>query len=95
MLLSGLDPGFAIERGEFSWNPGRSLSMTFRISVTRPSRGSETWEIRFSYPAGEATAANPDATREERDWFTMMIRTHVTEWRNGGPTIVTAARRMK
>jgi hypothetical protein len=70
MLLSDLDPGFEIEYGEFAWNPDNSLSMTFRISVTRPSRKGEIWEIGFSYPANEATAVRPDATPQEREWFT-------------------------
>lgn len=93
MLLSS--PGFEIEHGEFAWNPDNSLSMTFRISFPDPSRRIEIWELGFSYPAAEATAVHPDATPEEREWFTMMVRTHVAEWRNGGPAIVTAARRVK
>jgi hypothetical protein len=95
MLLTDLGPGFEIEHGEFAWNRDNSLSMTFRISVTRLSRRREIWEIGFSYPADEATAVHPDATPEEREWFTMMVRTHIAEWRNGGPTIVTAARQVK
>lgn len=95
MLVSGLGPGFEIEHGEFAWNTDNSLSMTFRISVTRPSRRGETWEIGFSYPAEEATAARPDASAAEREWFTMMVRTHLAEWWHGGPAIVTAARRVK
>jgi hypothetical protein len=95
MLLGGLGQGFEIEHGEFAWNSDSSLSMTFRISVEQPSGKREIWEITFSYPAGEATAVHPDATPEERDWFTMMVRTHVAEWWGGGPTIVTAARQAK
>jgi hypothetical protein len=95
MLISGLEPGFEIEHGEFAWNSDHSLSMTFRISVARPSRKSEVWEIRFSYPADEAAAVHPNATPEQREWFTMMARTHVAEWWNGGPTVVTGARRVK
>lgn len=95
MLLRSLGPGCEIEHGEFAWNADKSLSMTFRISVARPSGKRETWELRFSYPAEEATAVYRDATPEEREWFTMMVRTHVTEWRDGGPTIVTAARRVR
>jgi hypothetical protein len=94
-LLSRLAPDFKVEHGEFAWNADNSLSMKFRISIARPSRKNEIWEIEFSYPADEATAVHPDATQEERDWFTMMVRTHIAEWWEGGPTIVTAARRVK
>jgi hypothetical protein len=95
MLLSDLGAGFELEHGEFAWSPSNSLSMTFRIFGTQPSRNGEIWQIEFSYPADEATAVHPDATPDERRWFTMMVRTHVAEWWNGGPTIVIAARRVR
>lgn len=92
MLLSGLDQGFEIEHGDFAWNPDNSLSMTFRLAVTRRSPQGEIWEIRFSYPADEATAVHSDAMPEKREWFTMMVRTHVTEWWEVGSAIVKARR---
>jgi hypothetical protein len=95
MLLSRLEPDFKVEHGEFAWSADGSLSMKFRISIERSPRRGEIWEIGFSYPAGEATAVHPDATSEERDWFTMMVRTHIVEWREGGPTVITDARRRK
>jgi hypothetical protein len=95
MLRAGLQSGFEIEHAEFAWNADNSLAMTFRLSVTKDRRGSQIWEIAFSYPAGEATAVLPEATPAEREWFAMMVRTHVTEWWDGGPSVVTSARRMK
>jgi hypothetical protein len=95
MLLTGLEPGFEIEHGEFAWNADNSLAMTFRLSITRSSRRPQIWEIRFSYPSQEATAVRPDATSAQREWFTMMVRTHIAEWWNGGPSVVTAVRQVK
>ncbi len=94
MLLREVGGGFEIEHGEFAWNHDKSLSMTFRVSVGDRPRRRETWELSFSYPAGEATAAGQGATTEERAWFTMMVSTHLAEWRAGGPSRV-AARRLK
>lgn len=95
MLLTGLEPGFEIENGEFSWDADESLAMRFRLAVTRKRRTPQIWEIEFSYPAAEATAVHPDATTAERQWFAMMVRTHITEWWEGGPTVVTSARHVK
>jgi len=95
MLLTGLQPGFEIEHGEFAWNTDKSLTMTFRLSITQGLRRPQTWEISFSYPADEATAVRPQATAAEREWFTMMVRTHIAEWWEGGPSVVTSARQVK
>jgi hypothetical protein len=95
LLIAGLEPGFEIEHGEFAWGADNELIVTLRLSVTQPGRGTEIWEIAFSYPADEAAAARADAEREQREWFTMMVRTHVAEWWNGGPSVVTAARQVK
>jgi hypothetical protein len=95
MLLSGLQPGFEIEHGEFAWDNDASLVMRFRLSVAQDQQKRQIWEIQFSYPAGEATAVGPEATSAERDWFTMMVRTHVAEWWEGGPTVVSSARLVK
>lgn len=92
MLLASLQPGFEIERGEFTWNAGNRLTMMFRLSVLRPRQKSRTWEVRFSCPAHEATAVRPDATFAEREWFAAMIRTHIAEWLNGVPSVIEAAR---
>jgi hypothetical protein len=95
MLLVGLEPGFEIEHGEFAWNTDGSLAMKFRLAVTRKQRRPQIWEIEFSYPAVEATAARPEAAPEDREWFTMMVRIHITEWWEGGPAVVTSARHVK
>lgn len=92
MLLSGIQPGFEIEHGEFAANADSSLTMTFRLSVLRPRQKPRTWEIRFSCPAEAATAIRPQATFADREWFTTMIRTHISEWLNGVPSIIEAAR---
>ncbi len=92
MLLDSLQPGFEIERGEFTWNVGNRLTMTFQLSVLRPRQKPRTWEIRLSCPAQEATAVRPDATFAQREWFAMMIRTHIAEWLNGVPSIIETAR---
>jgi hypothetical protein len=34
-------------------------------------------------------------TSAEHEWFTMMVRTHITEWWEGGPSVITAARQVK
>jgi hypothetical protein len=95
MLLVGLEPGFEIEHGEFSWRADGSLAMRFRLAVTRQQPRPQIWEIEFSYPAAEATAARSEATSAEREWFTMMVRVHITEWWAGGPTVATSARLVK
>ncbi len=95
MLLTGLQPGFEIEHGEFAWNADKSLTMTFRLSITQGLPKPQTWEINFSYPADEATAVRPQATPAEHEWFTMMVRTHIAEWWEGGPSVVTSARLVK
>ena len=95
MLVADVQPGFEIEHGEFAWNADNRLMMTFRISVMRPRQRPRSWEIRFSYPAQEATAVRPQATFAEREWFTMMIRTHIAEWLTGVPSIIEAARLVK
>jgi hypothetical protein len=95
MLLTGLQPGFEIEHGEFVRNADKSLTMTFRLSITQGLRKPQTWEINFSYPADEAAAVRPQATSAEREWFTMMVRTHIAEWWEGGPSVVTSARLVK
>jgi hypothetical protein len=95
MLLDGLQPGFEIEHGEFTPNADHSVAMTFRLSVLRPRQKPRTWEIRLSCPAEAATVLRPQATFAEREWFTVMIRTHISEWLNGVPSIVEAARLVK
>lgn len=95
MLLSSLGPGFEIEHAEFEWQADGSLAVIFRLAVTRP-KPPQIWEVRLSYPAREATALHAEATSAEREWFTMMIRTHITEWwETGAPRIVKAARYIK
>jgi hypothetical protein len=95
MLLSSLDPGFEIEHAEFEWQTDGSLAVIVRLAVTRP-KPPQIWEVRLSYPAREATALHAEATSAEREWFTMMIRTHITEWwETGTPGIVEAARCIK
>jgi hypothetical protein len=95
MLLAGLRPGFEIEHGEFAWDDDESLVMRFRLSVAQGQQKRQIWEIQFSYPAGDATAVRLDATSEEREWFTMMVRTHITEWWEGGPNVFSSARLVK
>jgi hypothetical protein len=95
MLLAGLQPGFEIEHGEFAWDSDESLVMRFRLSVAQGQRKLQIWEIQFSYPAGEATAVRPEATSEERAWFTVMVRTHIAEWWEGGPNVFSSARLVK
>jgi hypothetical protein len=95
MLLTGLQPGFGIEHGEFEWNADKSLTMILRLSITQGLRRPQTWEIKFSYPADEVAAVRPQATAAEREWFTMMVRTHIAEWWEGGPSVVTSARQVK
>lgn len=95
LLIAGLEPGFEIEHGEFAWGADNGLMVTLRLSVTQRGRKPEIWEIAFSYPADEAAAVRADAESGEREWFTMMVRTHVAEWWNGGPSVVTAARKVK
>jgi len=92
LLLAGLQPGFEIEHGEFQWNAGHSLTMTYRLSVIRPRQKPRTWEVRFSCPAQEATAVRPQATFAEREWFTRMVRTRIAEWLNGTPSVIETAR---
>lgn len=92
MLLTSLQPGFEIERGEFTLNADRSLTMTLRLSVLRPRQKPRSWEIRLSCPAEATAALRPQATFAEREWFTTMIRTHIAEWLNGVPCIIEAAR---
>lgn len=95
MLLAALEPGFEMEHGEFSWSTDEALAMRFRLAVTRKQRRPQIWEIELSYPVAEAKAIRPEATPAEREWFTMMVRTHITEWWEGGPTVVTSARKVK
>lgn len=92
LLLDSLQPGFEIERGEFAWDAGSRLAMTFRMSVLRPRQKPRTWEVKFSCSAHEATAVRPDATFAEREWFAMMVKTRIAEWLNGVPSIIEAAR---
>jgi hypothetical protein len=92
MLLTSLQPGFEIENGEFAWNADNSLTMTFRLSVLRPRQKPRTWEVRFSCPAEAATAIRSGATSAQREWFAVMIRTHIAEWLNGVPSIIETAR---
>ncbi len=94
-LLAGLEPGFEIEHGEFAWEAEKSLTMTFRLCIARNRPRPEIWEVKLSYPAKDATAARAEATPEEREWFTMMIRTHIDEWWATGRSVVTAARHIK
>jgi hypothetical protein len=95
MLLADLEPGFAIEHGEFAWESEDSLSMTFRLSVTRGLPKPQLWEIKLSYPVEDATAVRAEASPMEREWFTMMVRTHIAEWWAAGTSVVTAARHIK
>ena len=94
-LLGGLEPGFEIQHGQFAWDAAESLTMTFRLAITRHRAKPEIWEVRLTYPAKEATAARAGATPAEREWFTMMVRTHIAEWWATGRSSVTAARRIK
>ena len=95
MLLSGLDRGFEIEHAGFGWQADGSLAVLLRLAVTR-RKPPQIWEVRLSYPAIEATALHAEATSAEREWFTMMIRTHITEWwESGTPGTVEAARYIK
>jgi hypothetical protein len=96
MLLKGLDPGFEIERAQFKWDADGSLSMALRLAVTRPGAPREIWNLELGYPADEATALRDRATSAEREWFTMMVRTHLSEWwATRTPVVVTDARRVK
>lgn len=95
MLLAGLEPGFEIEHGEFSWNADGSLAMRFRLAVTRKQRRPQIWEIEFSYPASDAAAARPEAAPEVREWFTMMVRIHIAEWWEAGSSLGLSARHVK
>ena len=92
LLLDGLQPGFEIQGGQFSWNANRWLTMTFRLSVLRPRQKPRTWEGRFSCPAQDAAAVQPEATSAEREWFAMRVRTLIAEWLNGVPSIIESAR---
>jgi hypothetical protein len=95
MLLSGLDPGFEIEHAEFEWQTDGSLAVIVRLAVTRP-KPPQIWEVRLSYPATEATALHAEATSAEREWFTMMIRTRITEWwETRAPGVIETGRYIK
>jgi hypothetical protein len=95
MLLSRLDPGFEIEHADFEWQTDGSLAVILRLAVTRP-KPPQIWEVRLSYQASEATALRAEATSAEREWFTMMISTHITEWwETRAPGIVESARHIK
>jgi hypothetical protein len=95
MLLAGLQPGFEILHGEFQWNVGNSLTMTYQIAVMRARQKPRNWEIRFSYPAEEATAVRAQATSAERQRFTLMVRANIAEWLEGRPSIIESARLVK
>lgn len=96
LLLHGLEPGFEIEHAQFAWDGDRSLTVVLRLAVSRGLPRPQIWEIRFSYPVAEATAVHADSSPEEREWFTMMVRTHVTEWwQTRTPGIADEARRIK
>jgi hypothetical protein len=96
MLLHGLEPGFAIEHAQFARRGDGSLTVVLRLAVSRGLPRPQIWEIKLSYPAAEATAVHADATPEEREWFTMMVRTHVTEWwQTRSPGVAEEARRVK
>ncbi len=69
--------------------------MKFRLAVTKGRRKPQIWEIEFAYPAAEATAVRPEASAAEREWFTLMVRSHIAEWWANGPTVVTSARLIK
>lgn len=95
MLLIRFGRGLRIEHGDFKWMSDKSLAMKFRLSVDQGTGRPKIWEIEFSYPPQEATAVLPEATSSEREWFTMMIRTHIIEWQDGGPSIIGSARLVK
>lgn len=96
LLLHGLEPGFAIEHAQFAWSGDCLLTVVLRLAVSRDLPRPQIWEIKLSYPAAEATALHADAAPEEREWFTMMVRTHVTEWwQTRTPGVAEEARRIK
>jgi hypothetical protein len=96
MLRPGLDSGFEIQHAEFAWNADESLAVTIRLAVTRGRGRSEIWELSLSYSPDEATALRDEATPAQREWFTMMLRTHLTEWwATRTAVVVTAARQVK
>jgi hypothetical protein len=88
MLLKGLESGFEIEHAQFSWNADQSLSITVRLAVTRPAAARQIWNLELEYPADETTALHDGGTSAEREWFTMMLRTHISEWWATRTTVV-------
>lgn len=89
MLFRRLGPGFEIEHAEFAWNDDNELDMKYRLSITEGRRKPQVWEIEFAYSAEEATAVRPDASAGEREWFAMMVGTHIDEWWNTRHPMVT------
>jgi hypothetical protein len=94
-IVNGLGPNFEVEHGDFAWQPDGSLAMKFRLRVPQGTQKAEIWVVEFSYPAEEATALQPKASPEERAWFSLMIKTRVNEWWNGGPSVMTSTRLVK
>jgi hypothetical protein len=81
---------------EFAWTADESLAVTIWLAVPRGRGRSEIWELSLSYSPDEATALRDEATPAQREWFTMMLRTHLAEWRaTRTAAVVTAARQVK
>lgn len=96
-LLDGLDPGFELQHAQFAWRADGSLAVTARLAIQPGGPGRpQIWEIVMVYPAADTGALRPGAAASEREWFTMMFRTHISEWwHTRAPGLVTTARHIK
>ena len=92
-LLTRMAPEFDIEHAELTRADDGSIDAVLRLGV---GRSRQVWEVTVSYPADETTAFAATASDAEREWFAMMLRTHLVEWwETGASTVVTNARRRK
>jgi hypothetical protein len=97
------DHGGSRARGRYpSWHAdltrtdGGSIEAVLRLGVDRSPGQREVWQVTVAYPADETTAFAPTASEAEREWFAMMLRTHLVEWwETGASSVVVNARRRK
>lgn len=80
LVRAGLDEGFTIERADFESVDPATVSMRLRLRVSLNLKKPEIWLVSLSYAASESTALDTNGTTEMREWFAMMLRTHITEW---------------
>jgi hypothetical protein len=96
MLLARVAPEFDIEHADLMRTDDGSIEAVFRLSVGRSPKHRQVWQVTLAYPADETTAFAASASEAEREWFAMMLRTHLIEWwETGASTVVINARRCK